>query len=82
MTKITETGIKRSFLIWFFSISLVFITLFSGLINLSDVKYDTFVFACITIIMSILGSKGYDNKQRKEIKCKEMETNNIGNKNE
>lgn len=76
---ITKTGLSRRVLIWVCLASAIIITLMSGLLNISDSVYDTFIFFLITLLSWIFGSKMNDTKQKKDLKIKEMEIGN-GNK--
>lgn len=71
--EITGTGLNRKWLVWTIVILVFIITILSDAISLSDNKYDTLCFFAGTIVMSIIGSKSFDNKQRKDIKVKQIE---------
>lgn len=70
---ITKTGIKRKFLVWFFSISITAMALLSGVLKISDSVFDSYSFVTISIVLGLLGSKGFDNKNKTKIKLKDME---------
>lgn len=64
MNNLTTTGFKRKYAFWFLIMSATLLTLFSGVLNISDSTISGYFNVCIFVITALLGSKANDTIQK------------------
>lgn len=56
-----KTGVRRKFLVWFFAISVTILTFLSGVLEIKESIYDSYIFLCFSVITGVLFTKVSDN---------------------